>query len=195
MLASGFGFRPAGHRHLRGALGNSVVHVAGAQLVLDLLGPDQAACPLVDDHPGTGAGHESVAVGVPQEEITEVEQSVRSFVPGIQRDFVPPFRRVRKMEMHPGQHPGHVVDMQVVIAESQFLGGPIGDFLGHVHEGGRFQVERCVRVVARDADILAEFVTFSSDFAHKQTNNAESEAPPWSTAADPSAPAQSGSAG
>ena len=70
------------------------------------------------------------------------------------------------MEMHPGKDPGRMVDMQVVITETQFLGSPIGDFLGHVHERGGFQIKGSIRFVTGDADILTELVTFSSDYVH-----------------------------
>ena len=70
------------------------------------------------------------------------------------------------MEMHPGQDPGRMVHVQVVVAETQQMGGPLGDLLRHVHERSRLQVKGRIRLVARDAHILAELVPLSSDLVH-----------------------------
>ena len=138
MLAGGFRLHPAGHRHLRGALFDSVIDlVVKPHQILQIFRADQTARALVDHHPGTGGSHQAVAQGILQVEITEIEKAVRPLVPGEQRDIVAPLRRVGEMEMHPGKHPGDVMDVQVVIAETQLLGRPIGDFLRHVHEGRR----------------------------------------------------------
>ena len=70
------------------------------------------------------------------------------------------------MDMHAGKDPGDMMDVQRVVAETQFLGSPIRDFLGQVHKSGRLQEGFTVGLVARDADILAKFVTFSADRSH-----------------------------
>ena len=60
-----------------------------------------------------------------------------------------------------------MVDMQGIVAETQFLGGPIGNFLGHVHERSRLQDHIGVRLVAGDANVLAKLVAFSLNRTHQ----------------------------
>ena len=137
--------------------------------VLEILRADHTARLHVNDDPGTRTRHEVLPLHVFQLEITEIEQTVQPLMPGIEPHVVPPARRIDEMEMHPGQDPGTMVDMQVIITESQTLGGPIGDFLGQVHERRRFQEKRGIGVIAGDTDVLKELVTFFFNVAHTCT--------------------------
>ena len=64
------------------------------------------------------------------------------------------------------EHPGGVVYMQGVVAETQLLRGPVSDFLGQVHEGGGGKDRPGVGLVARDAKVLAELISFLTDGRH-----------------------------
>ena len=103
---------------------------------------------------------------IPQVEITHVKQAGGAFVPGVNRYLLPPESRLHKVDVHAAEHPGRMVDMEGIVAESQLLGGPIGNFLGQVHKCGGPELQLAVRLVARDGNILSEFVSFSTNRLH-----------------------------
>ena len=60
-----------------------------------------------------------------------------------------------------------MVDMQGIVAETQLLGGPVGNLLGHVHERSWLQDHIGICLVTGDANVLAKLVAFSLNRTHQ----------------------------
>ena len=83
-------------------------------------------------------------------------------MPGLESDLIPPFRSVHEVNVHPGKDPGRARGDQVVIAESQNGGMPVGRLLRQVHEGRGLEPPRCICIVAWYYEFLCKLVHFSS---------------------------------
>ena len=72
------------------------------------------------------------------------------------------------MEIHPQarEHPGRVMFLKVIVSEMKSLRRQIRHFLGVIHEGRRFQMERSVRVVAWNRYVCAEPVVRDLNLSH-----------------------------
>ena len=168
MLPCLFRFGPTGKLDLGAGGLDGVVGALciGLDHIFQTVAPHEPVRLGIYDQPGAGAGRLLLPGFVFHAEIPQEEQAFQPLVPGDQADFVPPEGHIGEADVHAGKDPGRAVGLQVVESKAQFAGGPVGQFLRQVHERGRFQVERSIRVVARDDRFLIVFIIFCITIFH-----------------------------
>ena len=89
-----------------------------------------------------------IAIIVDEEKIPQIEKTVQTFMPSIERHFLTPFWSIDKLYMNSGKDPCGIVPYQVIIAETEVHCMTASSLLCQVHERCWLETPRRIRIVA-----------------------------------------------